>query len=88
MKARILIEKSPETGHLYARSSDIQGFHAHGADLEALSRSVADVIRLIYARRETSIGDVELNFSPDALNWSEGEVTIHATFDDRKVAAA
>lgn len=88
MKARIEIEKSPETGHLYAKSQDIKGFHAHGADFESLSRSVVDVIRLIHTLNETEIGDITLSFSPEALDWAANKAELFVEYEVRQDIAA
>ena len=88
MKAHIVIEKSPESGHLYASSPELQGFHAHGENFELLSRNVVEVIRWLHEHQKKPLGELQLVFSPESMDWSARNVTILVTDEAAKVAAA
>ena len=89
MKMRIHIERSPETGHLFAKSDDLQGFHAHGPSLESLLNNIAGVIAFIHQYRGEDIGKVSVSMDPTQMDWDVNPVVqIEAQYEVKATQAA
>lgn len=72
MKLNIDISQSAATGHLYAESRDLQGFHTHAPTFVDLARHIVETIAFIHDRKGTPASGIRLVIDAEAL--TEGSI--------------